>query len=170
MSAKKFSTTKHEADEEPPRFPRPDAKTAAHGSPPHEQAEPEDSRKSTEQRRKDDRIHGYTQEAGYASSGGYEEPPDAEASEPDAGGLRGADGHAASDDQIRDALQEVLTPERTPRGSHIVVNISDGVVTLAGEVPHDAARRQVGEMVHAVAAVRELRNRLNVRAPKGASN
>jgi hypothetical protein len=140
-------------------FPRPDAEQARQGAPEHEE-EPGDDAESAEQ---NDDAHGYTQDSGYAGSGGYA----ADEKQGDAPIVRTekpGNGHTHSDEQIRSHIQQRLSKERAPRASHLLVRVGEGIVTLRGEVDDEAERRRLIDMVRGVSSVRELHDELSTRA------
>src|SRR5688500_6590974 len=94
------------------RFERPDAETAKHGGPTHEQDA--DEAPDPEEADSNDRAHGYSQDSGYQGSGGYTWPAE------ERGGTtvqvrRGGNGHAASDRQIGSDVQRRLLGQPAPR-------------------------------------------------------
>jgi hypothetical protein len=122
-------------------FPKPDAQQAAHGQPAFEAAH------QTQQR---DKAHGYTQDSGYATSGG----PPAETST--------ASGNAQearpTDEQIRQRVHERLTQQSFIADASLTVSVADGIVTLAGEVPTEIERGEITELVRTIPAVRHVRS------------
>lgn len=140
-------------------FPRPDAEQARQGAPEHEH-KPGDDAESAEQ---NDEAHGYTQDSGYSSSGGYV-AEDARGTTPSVRAQNPGNGHTHSDEQIRSHIQARLSTERAPRASHLLVSVGQGIVTLRGEVDDEAERTRLTELVRGVASVRELHDELSTRA------
>jgi len=115
-------------------FPRPDAERAAQGQPPFEHAP------SAHQR---DQAHGYSQDSGYAGSGGA--PAET------------GSGHA-SDEQIRQRVHERLTQQSILAEARLSVSVEDGIVTLEGEVPDEIERGELTELVRTIPEVRHVRS------------
>jgi BON domain len=146
-------------------FPRPDAKQTAHGAPPHEQkpgAKPEDADNQSADEQNDE-AHGYSQDSGYAGSGGYAAEREA-ATATQTHTKKPGNGHTHSDEQIRTQIKQRLSKERAPRASHLLVSVGEGVVTLSGEVDDESERKRLTDIVRGVGSVRELHDELSTRA------
>jgi osmotically-inducible protein OsmY len=148
-------------------FPRPDAKQAAEGAPPHEQkpgAQPKDAdnQNADNADKQNDEAHGYSQDSGYAGSGGYAAEREA-ATDAQTHTKKPGNGHTHSDEQIRAHIKQRLQKERAPRASHLLVSVGEGVVTLSGEVDDESERKRLTDIVRGVGSVRELHDELSTR-------
>ncbi len=70
-----------------------------------------------------------------------------------------------NDDMIHTAIKAKLTGERFSNIVNIDVNVTNGVVTLAGEVPNAQVRREAEEESRTVDGVRRVVNNLQVSNP-----
>lgn len=78
-------------------------------------------------------------------------------------------GRFATDDAIFRAVQSALLADDKLSEVAIPVRVNDGVVVLTGEVPKPALSERAEELAAEVAGVVEVRNRIQVREPGGAS-
>jgi osmotically-inducible protein OsmY len=147
------------------RFAKPDAERTAQGAPPHEQAHG-DEPPSENDVKSNDREHGYSQDSGYASSGGAAAPsaePENAEQAPARVSQRG-NGGGSSDGQIGSDVRQRLMAAPPPRGGRLLVSVGDGVVTLSGEVDDQIERERLLDLVRDVDSVRDVRDRLQVRS------
>ncbi|MCW5981137.1 MAG: BON domain-containing protein [Bryobacteraceae bacterium] len=68
----------------------------------------------------------------------------------------------ASDDHIYDQVRLKLAGDRDVRGTHIEVTVSDGVVTLRGQVDKEKNRRKAEKLAKKVKGVRQVVNELTL--------
>jgi hypothetical protein len=76
---------------------------------------------------------------------------------------RGPKGYSRSDDRIRDDVCERLTYDPDVDASEITVTISQGEVTLAGEVEDRRSKRRAEDIIEDVPGVRDVHNQLRAR-------
>jgi hypothetical protein len=76
---------------------------------------------------------------------------------------KGPTGYVRSDDRIRDDICERLTEHDAIDASRIQVAVSEGVVTLSGEVPQRYMKHLTEDSVAATTGVRDVENGLRVR-------
>lgn len=115
---------------------RPDAKTTAHGAPVHERvlkAEP------SEHDAPNDSAHGFSQDSGYASSGGS--------------AVKDEPRKAASDEFIRAEVAQRLAND----GFTYEVQVGDGIVVLSGTGSGEQEQQKLRVRLRQVAGVREIR-------------
>lgn len=70
-----------------------------------------------------------------------------------------------NDDMIHTAVKAKLTGERFSNIVNIDINVTNGIVTLAGEVPNANVRREAVEEARTVDGVRRVVNNLQVSNP-----
>jgi hyperosmotically inducible protein len=66
------------------------------------------------------------------------------------------------DDQIKAAIEDLLTEDPWLDASGIQVSVQQGIVTLAGTVPSRAAKRRAEELTDTVRGVRDVQNTLTI--------
>ncbi len=66
------------------------------------------------------------------------------------------------DEQAAEAVETALAGEPSLRDTHIAVDVSDGVVTLAGDVPSADARTRAADLASRPVGVRDVQNQLRV--------
>ncbi|HYC03672.1 MAG TPA: BON domain-containing protein [Azospirillaceae bacterium] len=76
---------------------------------------------------------------------------------------RGPRGYVRSDERIREDVADRLTADPYVDASDIDVTVSQGEVTLSGQVDRREARRRAEDIAEAVSGVRHVRNDLRVR-------
>lgn len=76
---------------------------------------------------------------------------------------KGPKGYSRSDDRIRDDVCERLTYDPDVDASEITVTVSQGEVTLAGEVEDRRAKRRAEDIIEDVPGVRDVHNQLRAR-------
>jgi osmotically-inducible protein OsmY len=69
------------------------------------------------------------------------------------------------DNEIHAALKARLTTARFSNIVNIDINVTNGVVTLAGEVPNADVKAQAEAEAHAVKGVVSVNNKLQVKVP-----
>lgn len=74
-------------------------------------------------------------------------------------------GEQLSDQAITAKVKTKLTADRFSNIVNIEVNVTNGVVTLAGEVPNDRVRRDAEAEARSVAGVKRVHNNLQVSNP-----
>ncbi len=130
---------------------RPDAERADAGQAPFE---------AQASRHESDRAHGYSQDSGYASSGGKPAEGSAESSGPKA---FASPATPTTDEQIRQRVHERLTQnDGILAGDQITIDVEDGIVTLHGEVHNEIQRGELKELISTIPNVRELRSELKL--------
>jgi hyperosmotically inducible periplasmic protein len=72
-------------------------------------------------------------------------------------------GEVVADASITTAVKTRLMTDDVARGTHIDVDTSDGVVTIAGTVPTEADRARIGQLVANTTGVKRVVNNLTVR-------
>ena len=65
-----------------------------------------------------------------------------------------------TDDQIKTAIEDLLTDDPWLDASGIQVSVQQGIVTLTGTVPSRAAKRRAEELADAIRGVRDVQNTL----------
>jgi osmotically-inducible protein OsmY len=70
-----------------------------------------------------------------------------------------------NDDMIHTAVKAKLTGDRFSNITNIDVNVTNGIVTLSGEVPNDEVRRDAEAEARTVDGVRRVNNNLQVSNP-----
>ncbi|MFN2385276.1 MAG: BON domain-containing protein [Thermoanaerobaculia bacterium] len=70
-----------------------------------------------------------------------------------------------NDDMIHTAVKAKLTGERFSNITNIDVNVTNGIVTLSGEVPNDQVKRDAENEARTVDGVRQVNNNLQVSNP-----
>ncbi len=75
---------------------------------------------------------------------------------------RGPRGYARSDDRLRELVCEALTEDDRVDATNVEVTVTNGEVTLAGEVEDRQMKRWAEECVDQIAGVRDVQNRLRV--------
>jgi hypothetical protein len=76
---------------------------------------------------------------------------------------KGPKGYVRSDERIREDVCETITHHRGVDGSDLVVEVSGGVVTLAGTVRERRMKRAAEIAVESLPGVRDVENRIRVR-------
>jgi hypothetical protein len=76
---------------------------------------------------------------------------------------KGPKGYSRSDDRIRDDVCERLTYDPDIDASDITVTVSQGEVTLAGEVEDRSSKRRAEDVLEDVPGVRDVHNQLRSR-------
>ncbi|HEX4337570.1 MAG TPA: BON domain-containing protein [Polyangiaceae bacterium] len=76
---------------------------------------------------------------------------------------KGPKGYARSDDRIREDACERLTYDSDVDASDVTVTVSNGEVTLSGEVENRHQKRLAEDLVEDVNGVRDVHNRLSAR-------
>jgi len=76
---------------------------------------------------------------------------------------KGPKGYSRSDDRIRDDVCERLTYDPDIDASDVTVTVSQGEVTLAGEVEDRRAKRRAEDIIEEVSGVRDIHNQLRAR-------
>lgn len=74
-------------------------------------------------------------------------------------------GEQVSDQAITAKIKTKLTADRFSNLVNIDVNVTNGVVTLSGEVPNEAVRREAEAEARSVDGVRRVNNNLQVSNP-----
>ncbi len=69
------------------------------------------------------------------------------------------------DNEIHAALTARLTTARFSNIVNIDINVTNGIVTLAGEVPNAKVKADAATEAHAVKGVVHLNNNLQIKAP-----
>jgi osmotically-inducible protein OsmY len=69
------------------------------------------------------------------------------------------------DNEIHAAVKSRLTTARFSNIVNIDINVTNGIVTLAGEVPNAAVKADAGHEAHAVKGVVRVHNELQVKVP-----
>jgi len=77
---------------------------------------------------------------------------------------KGPKGYVRSDDRIRDDVNDHLSDDRWVDASHIEVSVTDGEVTLTGEVDSRQSKRRAEDCVDRIAGVKHVQNNLRVKA------
>lgn len=68
----------------------------------------------------------------------------------------------SSDARISAEVKSKLTADRFSNLLNVEINVTNGIVTLAGEVPDDATRREAEREARSVDGVRGVNNNLQV--------
>jgi hypothetical protein len=76
---------------------------------------------------------------------------------------KGPKGYSRSDDRIRDDVCERLTYDPDVDASDVTVTVSQGEVTLAGEVEDRKSKRRAEDIIEDVPGVRDVHNQLRSR-------
>jgi osmotically-inducible protein OsmY len=76
---------------------------------------------------------------------------------------KGPKGYTRADDRIRDDVCERLTYDPDVDASEITVSVSQGEVTLAGEVEDRRSKRRAEDIIEGVPGVRDVHNQLRAR-------
>ncbi len=132
---------------------RPDADRAAEGQATFDAPDPD----TTHAR---DRAHGFSQDSGYASSGG--KPKEAPTQKSSHSPSSAADSTSATDEQIRQRVHERLTQNAILQGDQVTISVQDGIVTLQGEVRNEIQRGELKELLGSIPSVKELRSELRL--------
>ena len=69
------------------------------------------------------------------------------------------------DASIHTALKAKLTADRFSNIVNIDINVTNGVVTLAGEVPNAEVKKAASQEAHTVKGVKKVINNLQVKSP-----
>jgi osmotically-inducible protein OsmY len=72
----------------------------------------------------------------------------------------------ADDDEIFDKVRQRLNNDPDIKGSHLSIEVKDGVVTLRGAVTAERYKNKAERLTRRVAGVKSVVNRLTVEAPK----
>lgn len=67
-----------------------------------------------------------------------------------------------TDDQIKSAVEEVLTDDPWLDASGVQVSVQQGIVTLAGTIPSRAAKRRAEDLADIIRGVRDVQNTLSI--------
>ena len=70
-----------------------------------------------------------------------------------------------NDDMIHTAVKAKLTGERFSNIVNVDVNVTNGVVTISGEVPNEEVKREAEAEARTVDGVRKVNNNLQVSNP-----
>lgn len=70
-----------------------------------------------------------------------------------------------NDDMIHTAVKAKLTGERFSNIVNVDVNVTNGVVTISGEVPNERVKREAEAEARTVDGVRKVNNNLQVSNP-----
>ena len=70
-----------------------------------------------------------------------------------------------NDDMIHTAVKTKLTGERFSNIVNVDVNVTNGVVTISGEVPNEQVKREAEAEARTVDGVRQVNNNLQVSNP-----
>lgn len=65
-----------------------------------------------------------------------------------------------TDDQIKTAIEDILTEDPWLDASGMQVSVQQGIVTLAGTVPSRAAKRRAEDLADTIRGVRDVQNTL----------
>lgn len=83
---------------------------------------------------------------------------------------KGPKGYTRSDDRIREEVSDRLSDDPMIDASDIEVQVSEGEVTLSGEVDSRQTKRRAEDCADACAGVRHVQNNLRVRSQTGQSS
>jgi osmotically-inducible protein OsmY len=143
------------------------------GSDPNQAGDEMDEPRTQYQQRSPEYGQGRTQASYGSTSRGWDQRRSWEGTEP-AGAWgdrarefgkfagRGPKGYQRSDDRIREDVSDRLTEHPDIDASEIEVNVSGGVVTLAGEVDSRWGKRLAEDIAEGVGGVRDVMNHLSV--------
>ncbi len=67
-----------------------------------------------------------------------------------------------TDEQIKSAIEDILTDDPLLDASGIQVSVQQGIVTLTGAVPSRSAKRRAEELTDAIRGVRDVQNTLSI--------
>jgi osmotically-inducible protein OsmY len=75
---------------------------------------------------------------------------------------KGPQGFQRSDERIKEMVHEALTDHEHIDATHIVVDVSDGEVTLSGRVDDRQTKRLADDIVDRVTGVKDVHNQLRI--------
>ena len=74
-------------------------------------------------------------------------------------------GEQVDDNAIHTAVKAKLTADRFSNIVNVDINVTNGIVTLAGEVPNDEVKRDAESEARSVDGVKRVINNLQVKSP-----
>lgn len=80
---------------------------------------------------------------------------------------KGPRNYSRSDERIRDDVNDRLSDDPFVDASDIEVSVSNGDVTLTGNVDHRSTKRRAEDLAESVSGVKNVENRLRVTQPSG---
>lgn len=83
---------------------------------------------------------------------------------------KGPRNYSRSDDRIRDDINDRLSDDPFVDASDIEVNVSNGEVTLTGNVDHRSTKRRAEDLAESISGVKHVENRLRINQSTGTQN
>jgi len=79
---------------------------------------------------------------------------------------KGPQGFQRSDERIKEMVHEALTDHEHIDATHIIVDVTDGEVTLTGRVEDRQTKRLADDIVDRVTGVKDVHNQLRIGNPR----